>query len=69
MSNNINRRRFLTRAGLVVSGAVAGPSLLAACGGDRRGGDRHVQGRRRAQLSAHPPVDRSPARYQLWADR
>ena len=33
MSNYIDRRRFLARAGLVVGGAVAGPSFLAACGG------------------------------------
>ena len=38
MSNNINRRLFLTRAGLMVGGVVAGPSLLSACGGDTGGG-------------------------------
>ena len=39
MSNYINRRRFLTRAGLMVGGVVAGPSLLSACGGETRGGE------------------------------
>ena len=63
MSNYINRRLFLTRAGLVAGGVVAGPSLLAACGGGggRRRGGRHVQGRRRARA-----VRRIGDR---WADR
>ncbi len=38
MPSNINRRRFLTLASLVVGGAVAGPSFLAACGGESGGG-------------------------------
>jgi len=38
MSSYINRRRFLTRAGLIAGGVVAGPSLLSACGGGGGGG-------------------------------
>ena len=72
MSNNINRRRFLTRAGLVVGGVVAGPSLLCRV--------RRRHGRRRAtdtfkvgavlELSGASATGGQIAQrgYQLWAD-
>ena len=72
MSNYINRRRFLTRAGLVVGGAVAGPSLLAACGGDTGGGGRADKFKVGAvlELSGESATGGQIAQrgYQLWAD-
>ena len=72
MSNNINRRRFLTRAGLVVGGAVAGPSLLAACGGDTGGGQAVDTFKVGAvlELSGASATGGQIAQrgYQLWAD-
>ena len=72
MSNYINRRRFLTRAGLVVGGAVAGPSLLAACGGDTGGGGASDKFKVGAvlELSGESATGGQIAQrgYQLWAD-
>ena len=73
MSNNINRRRFLTRAGLVAGGVVAGPSLLAACGGGQQGGggatDKFKVGAV-LELSGESATGGQIAQrgYQLWAD-
>lgn len=72
MSNYINRRRFLTQAGLVVGGAVAGPSLLAACGGDTGGGEASDTFKVGAvlELSGASATGGQIAQrgYQLWAD-
>src|SRR6478752_3652607 len=73
MSNNINRRRFLTRAGLVAGGVVAGPSVLAACGGGQQGGggatDKFKVGAV-LELSGESATGGQIAQrgYQLWAD-
>ena len=72
MSNYINRRRFLTRAGLMVGGAVAGPSLLAACGGDTGEGTTTDSFKVGAvlELSGASATGGQIAQrgYQLWAD-
>jgi branched-chain amino acid transport system substrate-binding protein len=39
MSGYLTRRRFLARSGALAGGAVIGPGLLAACGGDEAGGE------------------------------
>src|ERR1700754_2453969 len=72
MPSNINRRRFLTRAGFVVGGAMAGPSLLAACGGDKGGGEATDKFKVGAvlELSGASATGGQIAQrgYQLWAD-
>jgi branched-chain amino acid transport system substrate-binding protein len=71
MSNYINRRRFLTQAGLVVGGAVAGPSLLAACGGDSgEGATETFKVGAVLELSGASATGGQIAQrgYQLWAD-
>jgi branched-chain amino acid transport system substrate-binding protein len=73
MSSNINRRRFLTRAGLVVGGAVAGPSFLAACGGGQGGGggaSDTFQVGAVLELSGEDATGGQIAQrgYQMWAD-
>ena len=72
MSNNINRRLFLTRAGLMVGGVVAGPSLLSACGGDTGGGESSETFKVGAvlELSGASATGGQIAQrgYQLWAD-
>ena len=72
MSNYINRRRFLTRAGLMVGGVVAGPSLLSACGGDTGGGESSETFKVGAvlELSGASATGGQIAQrgYQLWAD-
>ena len=72
MSNYINRRGFLTRAGLVVGGVVAGPSLLSACGGDTGGGTSTDTFKVGAvlELSGASATGGQIAQrgYQLWAD-
>jgi branched-chain amino acid transport system substrate-binding protein len=72
MSNYINRRGFLTRAGLVVGGVVAGPSLLSACGGDTGGGasaDTFKVGAVLELSGASATGGQIAQRgYQLWAD-
>ena len=42
MSGHLTRRRFLERSGALAGGAVIGPGLLAACGGDEAGGGSDV---------------------------
>ncbi|MGY4653822.1 amino acid ABC transporter substrate-binding protein [Mycobacterium sp. URHB0021] len=72
MSIYINRRGFLTRAGLVVGGVVAGPSLLSACGGDTGGGTSTDTFKVGAvlELSGASATGGQIAQrgYQLWAD-
>lgn len=71
MPNLINRRRFLTRSGLVVGGVVAGPSLLSACGGDTGGGptDTFKVGAVLELSGASATGGQIAQRgYQLWAD-
>jgi branched-chain amino acid transport system substrate-binding protein len=72
MSNYINRRGFLTRTGLMVGGVVAGPSLLAACGGDTGGGQTSDTFKVGAvlELSGASATGGQIAQrgYQLWAD-
>lgn len=72
MSNNLNRRVFLTRAGLLAGGVVAGPSLLAACGGDTGGGGTTDTFKVGAvlELSGESATGGQIAQrgYQLWAD-
>src|SRR3954465_4950533 len=72
MSTSINRRLFLTRAGLVAGGVVAGPSLLSACGGGGGGGGggETVKGGAGPQLSGESATGGQIAQrgYQLWAD-
>jgi branched-chain amino acid transport system substrate-binding protein len=72
MSNYIDRRRFLTRAGLMVGGVVAGPSLLSACGGDTGGGSESNTFKVGAvlELSGASATGGQIAQrgYQLWAD-
>ena len=72
MSNYINRRGFLTRAGLVVGGVVAGPSVLSACGGDTGGGastDTFKVGAVLELSGASATGGQIAQRgYQLWAD-
>jgi branched-chain amino acid transport system substrate-binding protein len=72
MSNNIDRRRFLTRAGLIAGGVVAGPSLLAACGGGGTGGgatDKFKVGAVLELSGASATGGQIAQRgYQLWAD-
>ena len=72
MSNYINRRRFLTRAGLMVGGVVAGPSLLSACGGETGGGESSETFKVGAvlELSGASATGGQIAQrgYQLWAD-
>jgi branched-chain amino acid transport system substrate-binding protein len=71
MSNYINRRRFLTRAGLVVGGVVAGPSLLSACGGDAgEGAAESFKVGAVLELSGESATGGQIAQrgYQLWAD-
>jgi branched-chain amino acid transport system substrate-binding protein len=71
MSNYINRRRFLTQAGLVAGGVVAGPSLLAACGGDTgEGAAETFKVGAVLELSGESATGGQIAQrgYQLWAD-
>ncbi len=72
MSTYINRRGFLTRAGLVVGGVVAGPSLLSACGGEKGGGTSTDTFKVGAvlELSGASATGGQIAQrgYQLWAD-
>jgi len=73
MPSNINRRRFLSRAGLVVGGAVAGPSFLAACGGEKGGGggasDTFKVGAVLELSGASATGGQIAQRgYQMWAD-
>src|SRR5829696_9853286 len=71
MSNNINRRLFLSRAGLVVGGVVAGPSLLSACGGDtgEQATDTFKVGAVLELSGASATGGQIAQRgYQLWAD-
>jgi branched-chain amino acid transport system substrate-binding protein len=71
MPTYINRRRFLTRTGLVVGGVVAGPSLLAACGGDTgNGGTDTFKVGAVLELSGESATGGQIAQrgYQLWAD-
>lgn len=72
MPNYINRRVFLTRAGLVVGGAVAAPSVLAACGGGGGGGGATDTFKVGAvlELSGASATGGQIAQrgYQLWAD-
>ena len=72
MSNNINRRLFLTRASILAGGVVAGPSLLAACGGDTGGGGTTDTFKVGAvlELSGESATGGQIAQrgYQLWAD-
>ena len=72
MSHNINRRRFLARAGLIAGGVVAGPSVLAACGGDTGGGGTTDTFKVGAvlELSGESATGGQIAQrgYQLWAD-
>ena len=73
MSNNINRRRFLTRAGFVVGGVAVGPSFLAACGGDKGGGGEASDTFKVGavlELSGESATGGQIAQrgYQLWAD-
>jgi branched-chain amino acid transport system substrate-binding protein len=72
MPNNINRRLFLTRASLIAGGVVAGPSLLAACGGDTGGGGETETFKVGAvlELSGESATGGQIAQrgYQLWAD-
>jgi branched-chain amino acid transport system substrate-binding protein len=72
MSDNINRRRFITQAGLMVGGVVAGPSLLAACGGGGTGGQATDTFKVGAvlELSGASATGGQIAQrgYQLWAD-
>jgi branched-chain amino acid transport system substrate-binding protein len=72
MSNNINRRRFLSQAGLLAGGVVAGPSLLAACGGDTGEGAAAETFKVGAvlELSGESATGGQIAQrgYQLWAD-
>jgi branched-chain amino acid transport system substrate-binding protein len=72
MSTYINRRRFITRAGLVVGGAVVGPTFLAACGGDTGGGGASDKFKVGAvlELSGESATGGQIAQrgYQLWAD-
>ncbi|MGH3360573.1 MAG: ABC transporter substrate-binding protein, partial [Nocardioidaceae bacterium] len=71
MPYSINRRRFLTRSGLVVGGVVAGPGLLAACGGGTSGGatDTFKVGAVLELSGASATGGQIAQRgYQLWAD-
>jgi branched-chain amino acid transport system substrate-binding protein len=71
MSNYINRRRFLTRAGLMVGGVVAGPSLLSACGGEAgEGAAEAFKVGAVLELSGASATGGQIAQrgYQLWAD-
>ena len=72
MPNYINRRRFLTRAGLIAGGVVAGPSLLSACGGGGGGGGKSDTFKVGAvlELSGASATGGQIAQrgYQLWAD-
>ena len=72
MPTHINRRRFLTQAGLVAGGVVAGPSLLAACGGGGGGGGETDTFKVGAvlELSGASATGGQIAQrgYQLWAD-
>ncbi|GFG52389.1 ABC transporter substrate-binding protein [Mycolicibacterium agri] len=73
MSSNINRRVFLTRAGLVMGGAMAAPSLLAACGGGGGGGGGATDTFKVGavlELSGESATGGQIAQrgYQLWAD-
>src|SRR3954453_21620048 len=71
MSSYINRRRFLTRAGLIAGGVVAGPSLLSACGGGGGGGasDTFKVGAVLELSGASATGGQIAQRgYQLWAD-
>jgi branched-chain amino acid transport system substrate-binding protein len=42
MSEHITRRRFMARSGAFAGGALVGPGLLAACGGEDAGGGGDV---------------------------
>ncbi len=73
MPNNINRRIFLTRAGLVAGGVAVGPAFLAACGGDKGGGgeasDTFKVGAVLELSGASATGGQIAQRgYQLWAD-
>src|SRR3954467_5593117 len=71
MSSYINRRRFLTRAGLIPGGVVAGPCLLSACGGGGGGGASDtfkVGGVPQPSVGSGPGGKITQPRNQLWAD-
>ena len=73
MPNIINRRLFLTRAGLIAGGVVAGPTLLSACGGEQGGGGGETDTFKVGavlELSGASATGGQIAQrgYQLWAD-
>jgi branched-chain amino acid transport system substrate-binding protein len=73
MSNNINRRLFLTRAGLIAGGVAVGPSVLAACGGKGGGGGGATDTFKVGavlELSGESATGGQIAQrgYQFWAD-
>lgn len=72
MPNAINRRRFLTRSGLLVGGAVTAPGLLAACGGGGGAGEATDKFKVGAvlELSGASATGGQIAQrgYELWAD-
>ena len=72
MPYSINRRRFLTRSGLLVGGAVTAPSLLAACGGGGGAGEATDKFKVGAvlELSGASATGGQIAQrgYELWAD-
>jgi branched-chain amino acid transport system substrate-binding protein len=73
MPNNINRRIFLSRAGLVAGGVAVGPAFLAACGGDKGGGgeasDTFKVGAVLELSGASATGGQIAQRgYQMWAD-
>ena len=55
VTNNINRRDFLRRAGLVSGGVLLTPSLLAACGSD---GGSSSDGSTTTKANAEPNTDK-----------
>ena len=72
MSMPLNRRRFLSRSGVIIGGAVAAPSLLAACGGDTGAGEASDKFKVGAvlELSGASATGGQIAQrgYELWAD-
>lgn len=70
MTDHVTRRQFLVRSGTLAGGAVVGPGLLAACGGDSGGGSDTFRVGAVLELSGADSSGGQLARrgYQFWVD-
>jgi branched-chain amino acid transport system substrate-binding protein len=70
MTDHVTRRQFLIRSGALAGGAVIGPGLLSACGGETSGGASAFKVGAVLELSGADASGGQLARrgYQFWVD-